>query len=119
MHGRQVRTVLGLILTVCVGAFDPSLAAAGPRYRADEWITECDSAPNVGAADCSITVPFWQTQREIKGSFALVIMLQTSNIGIVGCRFPRGLYSASTKTRRSSAVKRDIAFFRPAKHWPS
>jgi hypothetical protein len=62
----------------------PSLIAG----RADEWITECDSAPNLGTADCSITVPFWQTQRQIKGSFALVIMLQTGNIGIVGLPFP-------------------------------
>ena len=88
MHGRQFRTVIGLVVTFCVQASDPSSAAAAQRYRADEWITECDSAPNLGAAACTITVPFWQTQPQTTGSFALVIMLQTGNIGIVGLPFP-------------------------------
>jgi hypothetical protein len=42
----------------------------------------------MGAPDCSITVPFWQTRGAPKGSFALVVMLQTGNMGIVGEPFP-------------------------------
>jgi len=78
---------MGLVLTLWAQALDPTRAAAGQKYSADEWVTECDSAPN-GPANCSITVPFWQTQRHATGSFALVIMLQTGNIGIVGMPFP-------------------------------
>jgi hypothetical protein len=63
-------------------------AAGGQKFRADEWITECDSGPAAGATDCSITVPFWQTRGEPRGSFALVVMLQTGNIGIVGQPLP-------------------------------
>ncbi len=53
------------------------------RFQADEWITECG-----GSGGCSITVPFWQDGYDGKGSFALVIMLQTGNIGIVGTPSP-------------------------------
>src|SRR5438270_6342532 len=56
-----------------------SPAAGEQSFRSDEWITEC-----AGASDCSITVPFWQTQGDRGGSFALVVMLQTANMGIVG-----------------------------------
>jgi hypothetical protein len=62
--------------------------AGGQKFRADEWVTECDSAPGIGAPDCSITVPFWQNGGASRGSFALVVMLQTGNIGIVGQPFP-------------------------------
>jgi hypothetical protein len=63
-------------------------AAAARTFDADEWVTECGAAPGHGAADCSITVPFWQTGYDGKGSFALVVMLQSGNIGIVGKPFP-------------------------------
>jgi len=33
-------------------------------------------------------VPFWQTGDDGKGSFALVVMIQTGNIGIVGSPAP-------------------------------
>jgi invasion protein IalB len=65
-----------------------SAAAGEQKYRADEWITECDTDRGMHTPDCSITVPFWQTRGEQKGSFALVVMLQTGNIGIVGEPFP-------------------------------
>jgi hypothetical protein len=58
------------------------------RFRADEWVTECGVGPGSRAADCSITVPFWQTGDDGKGSFALVVMLETGNVGIVGQPFP-------------------------------
>jgi len=61
-----------------------SPAAGEQTFRSDEWITECGGS----ASDCSITVPFWQTQGDHGGSFALVVMLQTGNIGIVGQPFP-------------------------------
>ena len=59
-------------------------ATEGQKSRADERIAECDLSPSTGAADCSITVPFWQTHGDPSGSFALVVMLQTGNVGIVG-----------------------------------
>jgi hypothetical protein len=64
-------------------------AAGAQKFRADEWITECDRRAGIGSGDCSITIPFWQNRGEPMGSFALVIMLQTGNIGIVGQPFPR------------------------------
>jgi invasion protein IalB len=88
MHGRRFCNAAVLVLISCAQAPNLSLAAGGQKFRADEWITECDSGPSSGAADCSITVPFWQSQGNQKGSFALVIMLQTGNIGIVGQPFP-------------------------------
>ncbi len=59
-------------------------ASATLRFRADEWVTECGGSLGSPATDCSITVPFWQTGDDGKGSFALVVMLETGNIGIVG-----------------------------------
>src|SRR5215831_14240061 len=65
------------------------LPATGKQaFRSDEWITECEAGPGSGAPDCSITVPFWQAQGDRGGSFALVVMLQTGNIGIVGQPLP-------------------------------
>jgi hypothetical protein len=87
-RGRRLRTAIILFLTLLVYTSGLSWAAEGQNYRADEWITECDPGPSTGAADCSITVPFWQTRGDPSGSFALVVMLQTGNIGIVGQPFP-------------------------------
>ncbi len=77
------------MLAIVLGAQPGSAArAAGVlKSRADEWITECNGSPG-RIADCSITVPFWQTGNRGKGSFALVVMLQTGNVGIVGQPFP-------------------------------
>jgi hypothetical protein len=88
MCGRRIRAAVVLFLAVCVQTPGFSSAAGGQQFRADEWITECESAPSNGASECSITVPFWQTQGDPKGSFALVAMLPTGNIGIVGQPFP-------------------------------
>ena len=88
MHLQRFLILVVFVSVSCVQAFDPSSAATGQSYRADEWITECAGGPRASAADCSITVPFWQSQRRSRGSFALVIMLQTGNIGIVGEPFP-------------------------------
>ncbi len=63
-------------------------ASATLRFRADEWVTECGGSLGSPTADCSITVPFWQTGNNGKGSFALVVMLETGNIGIVGQPVP-------------------------------
>jgi hypothetical protein len=88
MRNTGLHTAL-LVLLICgVQTWGASRAAAGQKFRADEWVTECDSAPAAGAPDCSITVPFWQTRGAPSGSFALVVMLQTGNIGIVGEPFP-------------------------------
>lgn len=85
-RGRLHIALVALLACVQMGGF--SEAVAGQKIRADEWVTECDSGPGMGAPDCSITVPFWQSAGAPKGSFALVVMLQTRNIGIVGEPFP-------------------------------
>lgn len=81
------RNVAIVVLVLCARAAVPAWGA-GQRYQADEWVTECSSGPGAGAADCSITIPFWQAQHDARGSFALVVMLQTGNIGIVGQPLP-------------------------------
>ena len=88
MRGARLLIVVVLTPALCLQIARPLSAAGEHSYHADEWVTECDSSPGVGAADCSITVPFWQTQGQTQGSFALVVMLQTGDIGIVGQPFP-------------------------------
>jgi hypothetical protein len=67
----------------------PLPSAAGEQtFRSDEWITECEVDPDGRTPDCSITLPFWQARGDQAGSFALVVMLQTGSIGIVGQPFP-------------------------------
>jgi invasion protein IalB len=74
------------LLVISVPAAAVTAAAAEQKFQSDEWITECDTG--MGSPDCSITVAFWQGERQRDGSFALVVMLQTGNIGIVGQPFP-------------------------------
>jgi hypothetical protein len=80
----HLRSAVIPMLCLCVQfrAFSP--AAGEQMFKSDEWITECSAE----ASDCSITVPFWQGQGYRGGSFALVVMLQTANIGIVGQPVP-------------------------------
>jgi len=84
MRSRRFPIAVLVLLVGCVQTWGASKAAAGQKFRADEWVTECDSGPGAGPPDCSITVPFWQARGGPKGSFALVVMLQTGNMGIVG-----------------------------------
>ena len=88
MLSKKFHTALIVWLISSVWPWGASPAAEGPKFRADEWVTECDSRPGPGPPDCSITVPFWQTRGGPKGSFALVVMLQTGNMAIVGQPFP-------------------------------
>jgi len=83
---RRPTTILVLAALVIICAAGG--ASATLRFRADEWVTECAGSLGSPAADCSITVPFWQTGNNGKGSFALVVMLETGNIGIVGQPVP-------------------------------
>ena len=76
------------LLTLSVQVLILPTATGEQTFRSDEWITECETSPGGRASDCSITVPFWQTRGDGDGSFALVVMLQTGNIGIVGQPFP-------------------------------
>jgi len=90
----RAATILALVLVLCAPLGAAADAPAAQKFRADEWITECDGSPGRGAAECSITVPFWQAGDQGqagdkgRGSFALVVMLQTGNVGIVGQPFP-------------------------------
>jgi hypothetical protein len=85
MRIRHVR-MAGIVFLTLSAQLPPALGKQA--FRSDEWITECETDPASGVPDCSITVPFWQARGEGDGSFALVVMLQTGNIGIVGQPFP-------------------------------
>lgn len=86
---RASRSPRGLcsLLVVALLLWAPA-ALSMQRFQADEWVTECGRAPATGSANCSIMVPFWQLAEGGMGSFALVVMLQTGNIGIVGSPAP-------------------------------
>lgn len=90
VRGRRFGVAASVLLGLCVYVqlLVATPASAAQQFRSDEWITECEGGPGAAAPDCSVTVPFWQTQGDQKGSFALVVMLQTGNIGIVGQPFP-------------------------------
>jgi hypothetical protein len=75
---------LGSLLSLALLLLCTRAAFSMQRYQADDWITECGEAPGARSANCSIMVPFWQLAKGGKGSFALVVMLQTGDIGIVG-----------------------------------
>jgi hypothetical protein len=74
------------LLVIGASTVAVTAAAAEQMFQSDEWITECDTG--TGAPDCSITVPFWQGERQRDGAFALVVELPAGNIGIVGQPFP-------------------------------
>jgi hypothetical protein len=83
---RRLPAIFVLGLVACLSGYESAFSAQ--RFQADEWITECGGGPNGSNGDCSITIPFWQTGDHGKGSFALVVMLQSGNIGIVGSPAP-------------------------------
>ena len=76
------RAVILLLVSSASAIAVTAAAEEKKKFQADEWVTECDTA--TGTPDCSITVPFWQGERQRDGAFALVVMLQTGNVGIVG-----------------------------------
>ena len=88
MHVRRFRTAGTLFFALSVQLLTLGPAIGEQRFQSDEWITECEADPDNGTPDCSITVPFWQAGGDRDGSFALVVMLRTGNIGIVGQPFP-------------------------------
>jgi hypothetical protein len=77
-----------VFLTLSAQVFLLPPATGKQEFRSDAWVTECEAGSGNGAPNCSITVPFWQDRGDRDGSFALVVMLQTGNIGIVGQPFP-------------------------------
>ena len=88
MRIRHVRMAGIIALTLSAQVLGLGSAAGEQTFRSDQWITECGADPTSGAPDCSITLPFWQVGGGRDGSFALVVMIQTGNIGIVGQPFP-------------------------------
>ena len=88
MHIRHVRVAGVFLLTLSAQLLILQPATGEQTFRSDEWITECEVEAGSGAPDCSITLPFWQVRGDEDGSFALVVMIQTGNIGIVGQPFP-------------------------------
>lgn len=57
-------------------------------YQSDDWVTECGVGPETGVRECTLTVPFQENATDQKGAFALVVMLQSGNVAIVGQPFP-------------------------------
>lgn len=88
MHVRHVRLAGIFFLTLSRQVLVLQPAVGEQMFQSDEWITECEVDPVSGTPDCSITLPFWETRGDRAGSFALVVMLQTGNIGVVGQPFP-------------------------------
>jgi invasion protein IalB len=88
MQIRHVRMAGIFFLTLSAQVLVLPPATGQQTFRSDEWITECEVERGSGTPDCSITLPFWQARGDQGGSFALVVMLQTGNIGIVGQPFP-------------------------------
>ena len=82
----QWRCILAVGLAVWL--WGSGSAFAIQSFRAGDWVAECRGNPRVGAAECSVTVPFWQNGYRGKGSFALVVMVQTGDIGVVGQPMP-------------------------------
>src|SRR5712671_4433496 len=52
----RCRIAAMLVLASCTQPPAFAWAAGGQKFRADEWITECDSGPSAGAPDCSIPI---------------------------------------------------------------
>lgn len=88
MYIRRFPTAVIPLLAVSAQMLVLTPAAGEQTFKSDEWITECEVEPGSGVPDCSITIPFWQARGDHGGSFALVVMLQTGNIGIVGQPLP-------------------------------
>jgi hypothetical protein len=86
MRFRRFPRIVVWMLGITASAVTHSATAAEQRFQSDEWITECNNG--TGPPDCSITDSFWRGQLKRDGSFALVVMLQTGNIGIVGQPLP-------------------------------
>jgi hypothetical protein len=81
---KGTRLALALLLT---GWVLPMLAnasqAAALHFRIGNWVTEC------GTAGCSVTGLFQQTNLDDRrGSFALVIMLRSRQLAVVGNPLP-------------------------------
>lgn len=84
---KQVRGLAAALLASAAVFGSPHQLGAA-RYQADNWIAECDGASRSRGAACSMTVPFWQTTENGRGSFALVVMPQTGDVGLVGTPAP-------------------------------
>jgi hypothetical protein len=79
------RLRIGLLVA---GTVLPAIAnaprAAAFQFRVDDWVTECRTP-----VDCSVTGLFQQTNLDgRRGSFALVIMLRSRQLAVVGQPFP-------------------------------
>lgn len=78
---RPISALAATGLVLAAGTAAPR--AAELRFRVDDWITEC------GIAGCSITGLFQQTNLDgRRGAFALVIMLPSRQLAVVGQPHP-------------------------------
>jgi hypothetical protein len=85
--GRRVwirRLVAGLFSELLIVSASP----AAEKYRSDDWVTVCEPAPGSHSSGCSLTVPVEGVQHGIRGAFALVVVLDSGMIGIVGEPYP-------------------------------
>lgn len=69
---------------LAVSAIADTPSAAALRFRVGDWVTECRTS-----ADCSVTGLFQQTNLDgRRGSFAVVIMLGSRQLAVVGAPYP-------------------------------
>jgi hypothetical protein len=77
-----------VFLLLCGRMSGAAPAAVEQTYRSDDWVTKCEVGRGSARPDCSIAVPFAQTENGQEGSFALVVILRTGDVAIVGRPFP-------------------------------
>ena len=58
------------------------------KYRSDDWVTVCEPVPGSHTQGCSLTVPFGGVQDGSRSAFALVVVLDSGTVGIVGEPYP-------------------------------
>ncbi|HJU20809.1 MAG TPA: hypothetical protein VJ770_30540 [Stellaceae bacterium] len=86
-RGRRVRRgwrlAFGLFVLALIVSATAAPRTSSLRFRTDDWVTEC------GASGCSITGLFQQTNLNgRRGSFALVILLGSRQLAVVGEPYP-------------------------------
>lgn len=78
--------LLSLLCTLLIATIKE--ATAQVILHLDEWTIECDGAAYRHNLDCSATVVLPPPQPGFEGRFAIVIMIQTGDVGITGKPIP-------------------------------
>src|SRR3954447_4870990 len=91
--------LLGLALLVC----PCSVFAEVVKFRADDWIIECDTAHQTANDDCSIIGVFRRALPDgARGSFSLLVDLKSRQLAVVGEPVPA---RANLRIDKNQAVR--------------